>query len=133
MLGNAALARDERFASGPARQSNRDAMHAEIDAVFSQLTSAQVTARLDAAGIANARLNSMEEFWNHPQLRARGRWAQVPSPAGTLELLKPPLNLQGIEPRLDPVPGLGEHSAAILRELGYADAAIDEMRRDGVI
>jgi len=133
VLGNAALARDERFASGPARQSNRDAMHAEIDAVFSQLTSAQVTARLDAAGIANARLNSMEEFWNHPQLRARGRWAQVPSPAGTLELLKPPLNLQGIEPRLDPVPGLGEHSAAILRELGYADAAIDEMRRDGVI
>jgi len=63
----------------------------------------------------------MGQFWRHPQLEARGRWAKVGSPSGELEVLKPPFNLSGFEPRIrDPVPALGEHTAAILGELGYA-------------
>ena len=133
VLGNAALAKDARFSSSPARQKNREAMHAEIDRVFSQLKTGEVIARLEAADIANARLNDMEEFWRHPQLEARGRWAKVGSPAGEIAALKPPFNLSGFEPRMDPVPALGEHSRAILTELGYSDSDVQRLAGDGAI
>lgn len=127
VLGNEALRKDPRFSSGPARLRNRDAMHAEIDRVFSRLTSAEVVGRLENAEIANARLNDMSEFWGHPQLKARSRWAKVGSPAGPLDALKPPFNMSGMEPRMDPVPALGEHTRAVLRELGYDDPDIDRL------
>src|SRR6185503_5925944 len=63
VLGKPALAADARFSSGPARFANREAMHREIDAVFSELGSEDLVARLDAADIANARLNDMAQFW----------------------------------------------------------------------
>jgi hypothetical protein len=88
VLQKPALKTDERFASGPARFRNRDAFHHEIDAVFSQLQTAEIIERLETADIANARLNDMKRFWNHPQLRARGRWAKVGSPAGELDMLR---------------------------------------------
>jgi crotonobetainyl-CoA:carnitine CoA-transferase CaiB-like acyl-CoA transferase len=127
VLENPSLESDARFSSGPARQQNRDALHAEIDKVFSQLTARQVIERLEAADIANARLNSMEEFWRHPQLAARDRWAKVRSPAGELDALKPPLNLDGMEPRMDAIPAVGEHTASILAELGYSEAEIGRL------
>jgi len=119
VLQKPALKTDPRFATSPLRHRNREAFHSEVDAVFEKLSVAQVVARLDKADIANARLNSMEDFWRHPQLKARGRWAKVGSPAGELELLKPPFNIEGMEPRLDPVPAVGENTEAILRELGF--------------
>ncbi len=121
------LKKDARFSSGPARLHNRAAMHAEIERVFSGLQSGEVVERLEKAEIANARLNDMQEFWNHPQLKARGRWAKVGSPAGALDALKPPFNLDGMAPRMDPVPALGEHTRAILGELGYGSAEIDRL------
>jgi itaconate CoA-transferase len=127
------LASDERFSSGPARQHNREAMHAEIDRVFSRLTSDEVVQRLEAADIANARLNSLEQFWRHPQLQARGRWRGVDSPVGELAMLKPPFNLDGMEPRLDPIPAVGQHSDALLAELGYSEAERDRLRRERAI
>jgi itaconate CoA-transferase len=133
VLQNKVLAQDPKFSSGPARQQNRAALHAEIENVFSSLDSKALVARLEAAGIANARLNDMEEFWRHPQLEARGRWAKVASPAGALDLLKPPFNIDGMTPRMDPVPALGEHSDAILHELGYSDAEVQALRRDGAL
>jgi crotonobetainyl-CoA:carnitine CoA-transferase CaiB-like acyl-CoA transferase len=125
VLAKKALAADPRFASGPVRQQHRDAFHGEIDKVFSQLKTDEVIARLERADIANARMNDMQGFWRHPQLAARGRWAKVDSPAGQLDLLKPPMNFEGLEPRMDAIPALGEHSRAILSELGYSTSEID--------
>ncbi|TAK85654.1 MAG: CoA transferase [Betaproteobacteria bacterium] len=133
VLKNASLKSDPRFSSGPTRQQNRDAMHAEIERVFSALSSDEVVARLDAAEIANARLNDLGEFWRHPQLKARGRWAAVGSPAGDIDALKPPFNLDGMEPRMDAVPDVGQHSRAVLAELGYPDADIARLAAAGVI
>ena len=133
VLKKSSLKADERFASGPARSRNREAMHAEINRVFSQLSSTQVVERLETADIANARLNDMGQFWRHPQLAARGRWAKVGSPGGEIDALKPPFNLSGFEPRMDAVPALGEHSRAILCELGYGEREIEALAASGAI
>jgi itaconate CoA-transferase len=133
VLGNDALASDSRFASGPARLANREALHTEIDCVFRTLTTSQVIEKLDGADIANARLNSMKDFWRHAQLAARERWACVASPSGPIEALKPPFNLSAFEPRMGAVPALGEHTRAILDELGYSAAEIGRLEREKAI
>jgi itaconate CoA-transferase len=133
VLGDAALARDPRFSTSPARLSNRAALHEQVDRVFSKLSADEVIARLEAADIANARLNSMEEFWRHPQLAARKRWKSVASPAGPIDALKPPFNLSEFEPRMDAVPAVGEHTRAVLAELGYAASEIDRLAAQGAI
>ena len=132
VLGQPSLASDPRFAAGPARYANRDATHAEIERVFSRLTAAQVIERLDAAGIANARLNTMEEFWTHPQLEARDRWRSVDSPQGPLQALLPPFNLSGFEAKMGPLPALGEHTRPILAELGLSEAEIERFAGEGL-
>jgi itaconate CoA-transferase len=91
-----------------------------IGACLSELTTAEAVARLETAGIATARVNDMAGLWAHPQLAARGRWAEVATPAGPLPALKP-IGGESWEPRLDAVPALGEHNAEILAELGLAD------------
>jgi len=133
VLGDPALAADPRFSTGPARYANREATHALIEGVFSKLTAARVVERLEAADIANARLNTMQEFWGHPQLAARDRWREIGSQAGPLQALLPPFNLSDFEPRMEPVPGLGEHSVELLAELGYGEADIAAFAASGVI
>jgi crotonobetainyl-CoA:carnitine CoA-transferase CaiB-like acyl-CoA transferase len=75
----------------------------------------------------------MQEFWDHPQLEARDRWREVGSPAGPIDALKPPFNLSGFEPRMDPLPALGEHTRAILAELGYRGGEIDALAAQGAL
>ena len=133
VLGNRSVASDERFATGPARDAHRDALRAEIERVFADWTGAQVLERLERAQIANARLNTMQQFWDHAQLRARDRWRDVASPAGKLRAMKPPFNLDRFEPRMDAVPALGEHTRTILAELGYAPAEIEQFSARGAI
>ena len=130
VLGKPSLKTDERFSSGPARLRHREAMHAEIDLVFSRLDAGEIIRRLEAADIANARLNDMHQFWRHPQLQARGRWVKVGSPAGEIDALRPPFNLSAFAPRMDPVPSLGEHGRAILEELGYGTDEIDRLKQE---
>jgi len=127
------LATDERFASNSRRVANRQALREVIGEVFATLTAEQLIARLDEAQIANAHMNDMHDVWAHPQLRARGRWTAVGSPAGALPALLPPGRVDAWDPRMDPVPALGEHSDAILAELGWDAAAIGALRRDGAI
>ena len=127
------LVSDPRFDSNARRVANREALHAMIDEVFSQLTIEQVIARLDRAQIANARMNSMQEFWDHPQLEARKRWREVDSPVGPLKAMLPPVTMRDVEPRMEAIPALGEQTEQILLSLGYEDEQINQLRADCVI
>lgn len=124
VLQEAALAADPRFDSNARRNENRDALRARILEIFDTLTAEEVARRLDAAGIANARVNDMADLWAHPQLQARGRWRTVSTPAGEVPALLPPGANSAFEPRMDPVPAVGEHTATILAELGWQDKRI---------
>ncbi|MBS0338111.1 MAG: CoA transferase [Proteobacteria bacterium] len=133
VLGQPDLPKDPRYASASLRNEHRAEMNALIEAAFAKMTAPQVVERLEAAGIANARLNSMEEFWDHPQLEARNRWREVDSPAGPLDAMMPPLNIAGMEPDIRAVPGVGQHTRAILAELGYSPADIDALAKEGAV
>jgi len=127
------VAADPRFESNVKRVANREALHTVIDAVFSQLTIDNVIARLDHAQIANARMNSLLEFWEHPQLEARQRWREVGSPVGPLKALLPPVTMRDVESRMDPIPTVGEQTDQILHSIGYNDEQISRLRAEGAI
>lgn len=126
------LATDPRFVTNGDRSANKTALTALIRDCFAALTADQVIERLESAGIANAHINDMAGLWSHPQLAARDRWRQVDTPSGPLAALLPPGGV-GPEPRMDPIPDLGQHSDAILHELGYGPDDIAVMRDKGVI
>jgi crotonobetainyl-CoA:carnitine CoA-transferase CaiB-like acyl-CoA transferase len=117
------LASDPRFTANFKRVAERDALRRIIVEAFLPLTGAQVVERLELAQIANARVNTMQDVWAHPQLKARGRWTEIGSPKGPLPAMLPPGSWD-VGPRMDPVPALGEHTDAILSELGYGAAEI---------
>jgi len=127
------LAGDPRFSGSSQRDANREALTKIIVEGFSALTAEQLTARLDAAQIANSHLNDMQAFWNHPQLAARGRWRDVDSPGGRIRALLPPVNLDDTEPRMDPIPSVGQHTRAILLELGFDEPFAARLAREGAI
>jgi len=127
------VARDPRFASNRLRTDHRAALEAIIREVLAALTTPELQARLAAAQIAYARVNEPGDLWTHPQLAARARWTEIGSPAGPLPALLPPGTNDRFAPRMDAVPALGEHTDAILRELGYADERIARLRADGAI
>jgi itaconate CoA-transferase len=122
------LATDPRFTGNAKRSAERAALRAIIVEAFSALTAEEVAQRLEDAPIANAQVNTMAQVWAHPQLAARGRWREVGSPAGPIPALLPPGSWDDGEPRLDAVPALGQHTDAILRELGLDGAVIDALR-----
>ena len=127
------VAADPRFTTNSLRVANGEALRALIHEAFDAMTASEVTARLDQAQIANARMNSMREFWDHPQLAARDRWRSVESPVGVLRALRPPVTQVEVEPRMDPIPAVGEHTDAILTELGYHPRQIARLRDEGAI
>ena len=127
------LLTDERFSSNPRRVANRDALREAITTIFGMLTSDQVVQRLEEAQIANAHVNGMHDVWKHPQLQARERWTLIETPAGTVPALLPPGKTDAYAPRMDPVPGLGEHSESILREFGWSAADVARLRQVGAI
>lgn len=133
VLNRPDLAADDRFSSNAARSENRAALTALIHEAFAPLTAAQVVERLNRAGIANARLNEMADVRAHPQLRARDRWRETGSPAGPIPTLLPPGRSDAFEARIDPIPALGEHTDAILGEIGYSLEKIAQLRTEGVV
>jgi crotonobetainyl-CoA:carnitine CoA-transferase CaiB-like acyl-CoA transferase len=133
VLGQPALAGDDRFASNSERVANRDALHREIEVILEGITSEEAIERLEAAKIANARMRTVGDFIDHPQLEARERWRRFESPVGPLRALLPPATMEGTEPIMAPIPDLGEHTDGILAELGYDDAAITTLRRSSAV
>ena len=133
VLLNDALAIDARFTSNAKRVLHRTDLTGEIERTFLALTLEQVTERLDRAKIANARVNDMHAVWEHEQLRARGRWVSIESPNGDIPALLPPGLTNAGEMRLAPVPTLGQHTDAILTELGYVPEAIAALRLERAI
>ena len=129
VLQQPALATDPRFTANFKRVAERVALRQIIVDAFASLTAAQVVGRLEQAQIANAQVNTMAEVWAHPQLQARGRWTEVGSPQGPLPAMLPPGSWGGAAggPRMDPVPALGQHTDAILAELGYGAAEIEAL------
>jgi itaconate CoA-transferase len=133
VLGDPALAADPRFSANADRVAHRSELDALINRAFATHSAEAVLARLDAAQIANARMNTVEEFLEHPQLAARNRWREVDSAAGPIRALVPPFGIDDVEPRMGRIPDVGEHTDAILGELGYDAGTITAWRRDGVI
>ena len=133
VLGQPELANDPRFDKNFKRNENRTELTAIILNIFSGMTSEQVLAKLDEAQIANASLNDMHQFWDHPQLKARARWQEVNSPNGQITALLPPGVNDSYQYRMDGVPDVGQHTEAILKELGYPASEIEKLSQDGVI
>jgi itaconate CoA-transferase len=122
VLGKPELTADPRFNTNTKRSEARADLKAIIAEVFCGMDAAEVTRRLDDAGIANAQANTMADVWSHPQLRARHRWVEVDSPVGKLPALRPPGAPAEFDAAMGPVPALGEHNDAILAELAAAPA-----------
>ena len=94
---------------------------------------ARSSSRLEAAQIANARLNTVEQFIDHPQLTGRHAWRDVASPVGPIRALVPPVRMEGVEPVMGAIPALGEHRESILAELGFDTATIERWTQEGMI
>jgi itaconate CoA-transferase len=133
VLKQPGLANDERFNANARRVAAKPALQKIITETFASLTLDEVVARLEDAQIANASVNTMRDVWVHPQLKARGRWVDVATPNGPMPALLPPGMPESFDPRMDAVPALGEHTAAVLAELGFAAGEIDTMRAEAAI
>jgi itaconate CoA-transferase len=133
VLENPGLATDPRFDSNAKRVQNRAQLDQAMREVFRKLSAAEIIARLESAQIANARQNTVQEFVEHPQLKARGRWSAVDSPAGSLPALLPPVTMENVDTVMNEVPALGQQTDAILDELGFDGETIAGWRREKII
>jgi itaconate CoA-transferase len=133
VLENAGLASDPRFASNAQRVQNRPQLDQVMQDVFQKLTAAEIIERLERAQIANANMNTVQEFVDHPQLEARKRWSTVESPVGPLRALLPPVTMENVETAMNEIPALGQQTDAILGEMKFDAETIAAWRRKGVI
>ncbi|MFJ6073874.1 CaiB/BaiF CoA transferase family protein [Streptomyces sp. NPDC093065] len=131
-LGRPELAEHPDYATNADRDAHREALEELIAARFAELTAAEAVELLDAVPVANARVNTLAEVWDHPQLAARGRLHEVPTPAGPVPALAPP-GPTGAAPRMEAVPALGEHTRAVLGGLGLSEEDIDALVAQGVV
>jgi crotonobetainyl-CoA:carnitine CoA-transferase CaiB-like acyl-CoA transferase len=116
VLGRPDLIEDPRFVRNSRRVENDAELRVLLEDALAGLSAEQVTERLDEVGIANARLRTMAEFAEHPQLAARDRWRDVDSPVGPVRSLLPPVTVRGREAAMGPIPAVGEHTEAIRAE-----------------
>ncbi|KQZ75744.1 CaiB/BaiF CoA transferase family protein [Nocardioides sp. Root151] len=127
------LAEHPDYATNPQRVANR----AEVDRIVGKATRGFTTAELDRrlaeAGVAAAQVNDMAGLAKHPQLSERDRWRTVETPSGPVDAVLPPTTFRDVELPMGPIPALGEHTAAVLTELGRDDVDIAKLAATGVI
>ncbi|MCS6801198.1 MAG: CaiB/BaiF CoA-transferase family protein [Chloroflexota bacterium] len=133
VLGRPELARDPRFDRNAHRLANRQELEALIEHYFAALSVEEVERRLEEADIPFGRVNDLAGVWEHPQLRARHRFATVGSPVGEIEVMRHPINARGAEAQALPVPALGEHTDEILAEIGFSSEERAALRQQGVV
>jgi len=113
VLGQPELATDPRFATNPARIANRPETDGLIGRFFGTQDVEALSARLDAAQIAFARVNDVVSVLRHPHLRR----VTIASPNGSIDLPAPPARFRGEDdPSFGPLPALGEHTEKVRRE-----------------
>ncbi|MEV6508741.1 CaiB/BaiF CoA-transferase family protein [Streptomyces sp. NPDC051642] len=127
------LADDPRFASNAGRVAHRAVLEPEISAWCARHDLAHVQDRADAAGIGNSRYNTPSDVIAHPHLRARDRWREIDTPSGPVPALLPPPVIAGYDPPMGAIPALGQHTDAVLAELGLADEEIAVLRAQGAV
>ena len=127
------LENDDRFRTNALRVTNRNALRLAIESTLGSVALADIIARLEAAGIAYARMNSVAEYLQHPQMVERDVWREIDSPAGALRAVLPPVRMQGVDSVMRAVPALGQHTDLILAELDFSRNTIDAWRAAGVI
>ena len=134
-LGKAEWASDEHYATNAQRVRHIDELSAMLRAEFSQWTREKLIAALDAIGVPCGAINNVPEVFQEPQVIERKMLRHVPHPSGVdVPLVASPMRFEGepLEIRSAP-PLLGEHSQAILEELGYKPADIEALRAAEVI
>ncbi|ANZ23551.1 formyl-CoA transferase [Rhodococcus sp. WB1] len=133
VFGRPDLAGHPKFATNILRVQHR----AETDAVVAENTrrfeTAELDKRLAAAGVPAARLNDMKHLIEHPQLAERDRWREVGTEAGAVRAVLPPMTFSDVEMRMGAVPALGQHTDAVLAELGLTDAQVAGLRAAGIV
>ncbi|KUH67793.1 CoA-transferase [Mycolicibacterium novocastrense] len=127
------LAEDPRFATNPDRCAHREILEEAIGSWCAQRDLAEIQKIADDAGIGNSRYNLPSEVVAHPHLTARDRWRTVATPKGDIRALRPPPVITGFEQPMGAVPGLGQHTDAVLGELGLTAGDLARLRADGVI
>lgn len=127
------LADDPRLATNPGRCAHREILDEAIGSWCAQHDLAEIQKIADDAGIGNARYNVPSEVIAHPQLTARDRWRTVDTAKGEIRALRPPPVISGFEQPMGAVPGLGQHTASVLTELGLTADDLARLRAAGVI
>jgi crotonobetainyl-CoA:carnitine CoA-transferase CaiB-like acyl-CoA transferase len=133
VMGQPGMRTDLRFNSTNNRRDNRVELTRLIEERFAPMTSLEVAQLLDDNAIANGRLNDAQDVWDHPQLAARDRWREVQTAHGPYRGLLPPFTFTDVEMGMGPVPAIGEHTDAVLAELGYDADAIAAMHASGAV
>ncbi len=127
------LLADSRFKTSADRRINRDALETMIEAALATVDRDEVTRRLEEADVPYGNQLDVAEFARHPQLVERDRWQPVQTPAGMIESIVPPLDLEGMPHRMDPMPAVGEQTDEILGEVGYTVEEIAALHQHGVV
>lgn len=127
------LADDPRFATNSDRCAHRDELNKAIESWCAQHDLEEIQQIADDAGIGNSRYNLPSEVITHPHLQARDRWRQVDTPRGEISALLPPPVITGMELGMGAVPGLGQHTDAVLAGIGLSVEQIAVLREQGAI
>ncbi|GAK04328.1 L-carnitine dehydratase/bile acid-inducible protein F [Geomicrobium sp. JCM 19037] len=116
ILEDDTLYSDSRFLDNAQRVENQEILRSIIEQKLQTVPAAEVIEKLDRAKIANANLNDMKAFKDHPQLKDRNRWTQVDSPVGLVDALLPPINSKDFDVVMKPIPKVGEHTGKLREE-----------------